>query len=438
MLNVNKSIEGEKKRSRYQQVGMGKYKVPILLLCVFFNLHHNARTYSPLEREIEAKLKLLNKPAVKSIRSQDGDIIDCVNIYEQPAFDHPALKNHSIQRVPNFLLESQISRTGDGFNVSSDVYQTWQKSGSCPEETVPIRRIRKEDLLRAVSLARFGQKPPEVFVNSINPTNLNFSNLNANDGVVDLKNRSDALLVAYAFQFIGAQANINVWNPKVEKPEDFTTAQIWLKAANGPDNFESIEAGWTVNPKLYGDHNTRFFVYWTKDTYKSTGCFDLTCKGFVQTNKDIALGATLGPVSVPSHQQYEINVGIFRDNSGNWWLKVKNNIPVGYWPKELVSNLQSSASLVQWGGQVFSYEVKKTPHTGTQMGSGEEAYNKFGVACYMGGVRIKDNSQALKYPSFVSTHAIEPYCYSAFNDAPYGKDPVFYFGGAGRRPPHCP
>jgi len=118
---------------------------------------------------------------------------------------------------------------------------------------------------------------------------------------------------------------------------------------------------------------------------------------------------------------------------------VKNNIPVGYWPKELVGNLQDSASLVQWGGQVFSYEVKtKPPHTGTQMGSGEEAYNKFGVACYMGGVRIKDNSQALKYPSFVSTHAIEPYCYSAFNDAPYGKDPVFYFGGAGRKPPHCP
>jgi len=49
-----------------------------------------------------------------------------------------------------------------------------------------------------------------------------------------------------------------------------------------------------------------------KDTYKSTGCFDLTCKGFVQTNKGIALGATLGPVSSPHQQQYEINVGIFQ------------------------------------------------------------------------------------------------------------------------------
>jgi hypothetical protein len=29
--------------------------------------------------------------------SEDGDIIDCVDIYKQPAFDHPALKNHTIK-----------------------------------------------------------------------------------------------------------------------------------------------------------------------------------------------------------------------------------------------------------------------------------------------------------------------------------------------------
>jgi len=49
-----------------------------------------------------------------------------------------------------------------------------------------------------------------------------------------------------------------------------------------------------------------------KDTYKSTGCFDLTCKGFVHTNKDVALGAILAPISIPFGQQYEINVGIFQ------------------------------------------------------------------------------------------------------------------------------
>ena len=31
------------------------------------------------------------------IQSPDGDIIDCVDINKQPAFDHPLLKNHTIQ-----------------------------------------------------------------------------------------------------------------------------------------------------------------------------------------------------------------------------------------------------------------------------------------------------------------------------------------------------
>ncbi|MCH87384.1 carboxyl-terminal peptidase [Trifolium medium] len=170
----------------------------------------------------------------------------------------------------------------------------------------------------------------------------------------------------------------------------------------------------------------------------STGCFDLTCHGFVQTNKNIVLGGTIGPISIPFHQQYELNYGIFRDNEGKWWLKVKNSIAVGYWPGELIPNL-GTAKLVQWGGQVFSHEVKtKPPHTGTQMGSGDEANNRFGRACYISNVRIKDNSQMLKYPQFVSTYAREPYCYGALNDAPYGKDPIFYFGGPGRNPPYCP
>ncbi|WJX41530.1 hypothetical protein P8452_28871 [Trifolium repens] len=409
---------------------MGKFKGATLFLWMFFALctisvlKIEARTSSTLEREIEAKLKLLNKPAVKSIKSEDGDIFDCVDIYKQPAFDHPALKNHKIQRIPDFLLKFENSSTEEVLNASSAVFQTWQKSGSCPEGTIPIRRIRKEDLLRAASLDRFGQKPQESFMNSTYTTS----------GFVNLPYRSDAYLLTYGFNFIGADANINVWNSKVDKPEDFTTAQIWLKS-DSSDNFETVEAGWMVNPKLYGDHNTRLFIYWTKDTYKSTGCFDLTCSGFVQTNKGVGLGGAIGPIS-SFHQQYELNYGIYLDNGGNWWLKIKHSVPVGYWPKEF---LGQSATMVQWGGQVFSHEVKtKPPHTGTQMGSGEEAHARFGAACYISTVRIKDNSQMLKYPQFVNTHAAEPYCYSAVNDAPYGKDPIFYFGGAGRKPPYCP
>ena len=55
-----------------------------------------------------------------------------------------------------------------------------------------------------------------------------------------------AVLMTYGYNYIGASGEINVWNPRVEKLPEFTTAQIWLK--NGEvNNFESVEAGWTVS-----------------------------------------------------------------------------------------------------------------------------------------------------------------------------------------------
>ncbi|XP_050881849.1 uncharacterized protein LOC127085374 [Lathyrus oleraceus] len=400
-------------------------------------LQVEARALSSLDREIEAKLKLLNKPAVKSIKSEDGDIIDCVHIYNQPAFDHPALKNHTIKTIPSFLLDFEPSSVRGTLNASSEVFQLWQKSGSCPKDTVPIRRIQKKDLLRAYSLELFGRKPPYGH-STTNNTNPNFVNLGVTDDYINLPNRSESHLTAYGFRFIGASANINIWNPNVEKKGDFTTAQIWLKADNG-DNFESVEAGWMVHPELYGDFNSRLFAAWTANSYYTTGCFDVTCAGFVHVGSSTALGATVGPYSSQFNQQYEINIGIFWDEDGNWWLNIKNGTVIGYWPAELLGNLRHTASLVQWGGQVYSDKVKKDPpHTSTQMGSGAAADRRFGFACYMSNIRIKDNSKSLKYPQFVSTYADEPYCYNTLNDVEYGKDPVFYFGGVGQSSPYCP
>lgn len=52
-------------------------------------------------------------------------------------------------------MKKESSKTG-----GSEVKQIWQRSGSCPEGTIPIRRIQKKDLLRAASLQHFGRKPP--------------------------------------------------------------------------------------------------------------------------------------------------------------------------------------------------------------------------------------------------------------------------------------
>jgi len=54
-----------------------------------------------------------------------------------------------------------------------------------------------------------------------------------------------------------------------------------------------------------------FLIAVQKDSYKSTGCFDLTCSGFVQIATEFALGSIVGPYSAKFNQQYELHVGIF-------------------------------------------------------------------------------------------------------------------------------
>ncbi|XP_022941230.1 uncharacterized protein LOC111446601 [Cucurbita moschata] len=362
-----------------------------------------------LSVQIQKKLKLLNKPALHTIYSEDGDIIDCVDIYKQPAFDHPALKNHTIQMEPDWGVDWKMSVE------QNEPFQVWQRSGRCPEGTIPIRRVREQDLLRVNSLDSFGKN---FFYGS--------SKLGAE------VNRSTSILYTAGYNYIGASGQINVWNPKVDLPNDFTASRIWLK--NGPsENFESVEAGWMVNRRLYGDTKTRFSVHWTVDSYKSTGCFDLTCSGFVQTNPKIVLGAVIDPISTRGGQQFIISVGMFQDpRSRNWWLNVQG-WPVGYWPPTLFGYLRHSATLVEWGGEVFSSHVKKVPHTRTAMGSGDYAGRHYRHASYVMLPRIVDNSLQLKYPERVGTWANEPFCYSADNyQRTYATEPVFFYGGPGR------
>ncbi|XP_010532416.1 PREDICTED: uncharacterized protein LOC104808435 [Tarenaya hassleriana] len=109
------------------------------------------------EDEIERYLKQINKPAVKSIKIPDGDIIDCVDIYNQLAFDNPLLKNHTIQMKPSSFpkdLPSTSYKQSEGI-----VTQLWHKYGECPENTVPVRRTTREDILRwRGPLETFGKK----------------------------------------------------------------------------------------------------------------------------------------------------------------------------------------------------------------------------------------------------------------------------------------
>ncbi|KAF8393479.1 hypothetical protein HHK36_021723 [Tetracentron sinense] len=393
-----------------------------MVLTVLSNGVYGKVESKQISLEVDRRLKLLNKPAVKSIMSEDGDIIDCVDIYKQPAFDHPALRNHTIQMRPSFDPETETTTKQQESSLTV-VSQLWQRSGSCPEGTIPIRRIRKHDLLRTTSLENYGRKSPQID-RALNKTDYHddhFAKLNNTGTYFPQFNRSKAVVFTQGYNYIGAKGDINVWNPNVESWDEYSTAQIWLK--NGPsDDFESVESGWVT------------------DSSQKTGCFDLICSGFVQTGHEISLGASIEPVSYELGPQYQITVYIFKDPvTSNWWLQYGNKINIGYWPSSLFSLLSHSSTFVEWGGEVYSSKVGMiAPHTGTAMGSGDFAEGLFGFSSFITKIRIRDYSLSLKYPEWVYTYGDEYNCYNVYNYRQgYPSEPEFYFGGPGRNP-RCP
>ncbi|CAN8221470.1 unnamed protein product [Cochlearia groenlandica] len=363
--------------------------------------------------------------------SEDGDIFDCVDIHKQPAFDHPALKNHKIQMKPTVEFKSKkksMDINGSSIQITS---QIWTKSGTCPVGTIPVRRVSREDISRASSPYLFGRKTPYKYNirDKAHPRNITLNNQRP-------QNRSEAVLLAVGFNYIGAESDINVWNPPGVEDDDYSSAQIWLTEGE-TDMFESIEAGWMVNPGVFGDTLTRLFAYWTTDGYHNTGCFNLLCSGFVQTSPNLALGGAIKPVTTNWKMQYYISISMFLDpNEGTWWLRF-NDIVLGYWPSELLIDLRRSATAVQWGGEVYSPNVRKKPHTRTSMGSGQWATQLYGNACFHTNIRIMDYSLQIKYPNFLADFSDEGLCYSTILQCYDKKEPFFYFGGPGHNP-KCP
>ncbi|KAI8569574.1 hypothetical protein RHMOL_Rhmol02G0288600 [Rhododendron molle] len=321
-----------------QQMGILRLLLVLLLSFRLFDYHGAEGTRDLLGREdpeLENQLKLVNKPAVKIIKTQYGDIYDCVDFYKQPAFDHPLLKNHSFhfEMTPTLLPKRKRNQ------VSSEDEKRVHIGligGGCPGGTVPIRRVTKEDLIRETNAS-------EV---------MSFANdqaLRAHYAVVRTRGGQN--------KFNGAGATLSLHNPRVSGRQ-YSAARV--KLINGAD---SIEVGWRVDPTLYGDSKTRGFI--RLDAGQSH-CFNARCPGFILVKSDIPLDLVYPQISIPGKAVYEVPLYIDRDlANGNWWLLMGlDNTEVGFWPKRIFTGLAEMASYAVWGGEVFGPPGTPTPGMG--------------------------------------------------------------------------
>ncbi|CAN1286321.1 hypothetical protein LINPERPRIM_LOCUS19262 [Linum perenne] len=297
----------------------------------------------------------------------------------------------------------------------------WHRKGEyCPEGTVPILRSSIENL---------PPKKPSTRRTS-NYTNLIASKVANNEAhILKLVWLQVAVAALPGQDYHGANAVINVWNPQVE-PNEFSAAQIWVTDGGGT-KIESIEAGWIVSIVTDFNPHPSFFTYWTSDGYQTTGCFNLLCPGFVLLTTRVIVGARLEPVSTYGGIQKIVRIRITQDlKSGNWFLYFQGEL-VGYWPAELFKNLNTSATLMEWGGEIINNKANGT-HTGTQMGSGHFPTEGDGKAAYFTNLEYVDGGGLVNSATGVMSETSRSECYDIAVKDPDEKFGVYFlFGGPG-------
>ncbi|KAI5012183.1 hypothetical protein ZWY2020_024317 [Hordeum vulgare] len=318
--------------------------VTLFLSYSFFSCGRGrSSTFSESDFEVERELKMLNKPYFKSFK------FDCVDIYKQPAFDHPLLKNHKIQLPPNSSSGIVLPTTGE----------------SCPNGTVPIRRTLKEDLVRGGALPPV-YKPTQDYTSGIDGQHFALVLLDSEKGETIQSAR--AVLEVYYLPMPSNAAS---------------TAQM-LVVDDRRSNVTVVQAGWHIDPGREGDGQSRLTVYWTADDYKQTGCPNMQCPGFVVANQYIAPGTAL-----PSGSS--IDLAIFRDGqTGNWLVSV-NGLIVGYFPPAIVKGMDGSTQ-VQAGGTVYAPPGNRSPPMGSGIAPGPNSNNgaaKFKWLAVRGSKKIK-------------------------------------------------
>ncbi|WJX64848.1 hypothetical protein P8452_49581 [Trifolium repens] len=351
--------------------------------------------HNVLEDDLERHLNLINKARVTSIQTKSGYLVDCVDINKQPAFDHPLLKNYKLQRKPSV-------------NISPTKHINGLEKVMCPKGTVPIQRITKDDLIRGKAL-----------FNEI-------SQLTDNSVVT----HSAHVYLKYELgSYYGVNGITSVYNPKVVNGQS-SSGHVFVSKGNG-DGMNKIVAGWHVSPQIYNDSATHFFLLWTPDNFKS-GCYNLLCSGFVQTDESYHIGAPITKTSTYGGEIVEMPISIRQDKPyGNWVLRLVDR-DIGHFPKVIFSDFES-ADEVGWGGSTSTPAGVASP----PMGSGDFPNDDFIYGAYFREVGFRDNAyngiDHGPYKNFIDTYNDGVGCYGvAFYGDQGGK--VGYslmFGGTG-------
>jgi hypothetical protein len=371
----------------------------------------------------------------RTLQTDGGRRIDCMDIAAQPALQNPLLRGHQIERPPEELGAAKpIDAARPAIQPEALFELGTQTRARCPDGTVPIPEVSLADVSRFKSLDDYFSKTPAPVDGNgvpIEPPHTGPTSLHQ---------------YAHAYRWVtnwGAETSISINRFNTELSSEFSLGQIWVVAGSG-SGLQTLEAGAQHYRDLYGDDNPHLFIYSTRGNYApGTGCYNNSCGDFVQLSSTYYPTMTLGPISTIGGAQYEVNMHWAKaGDTGSWWLSVQGQW-VGYYPRSLYTAAANRASLIDYGGEIIDRQTGGR-HTTTDMGSGEFAAAGWTRAAFMRLIRYNDSNPSGAGITWAEATGLTPTqsdaaCYSIwltpYEDASWHW--YFWYGGPGYANPAC-
>ena len=328
-----------------------------------------ARTFADMKSYVSALYASVDAKAVShSFVDANDTAFDCIPVSQQPALRGSTQPLPNAPDIPIIKTSGMRGALKPVSPLSADQKDRFGNAMACATRTIPMARITLDGLAKFTSLDAFFRKSPN------------------GGGLPPLNTVAPAVTAthryAHAYQSadnLGGHSYLNVWAPAIWANQIFSLSQHWYVGGSG-SGLQTAEVGWQVYPQLYSSTMPVFFIYWTADGYNQTGCYNLTCGAFVQTNSSWAIGGALSPSSTLNGPQYEVEVAYYL-YQGNWWLYVNGTTSdnaIGYYPGTIYNGgaLSNNASYIDYGGEVVG--TTSFP----PMGSGQFASAGYGNAAY--------------------------------------------------------
>lgn len=341
----------------------------------------------------------------------DEGYFDCVTVESQPS-----LRGKDGKQLPTPPEPSASDAKPDPSAKAADspltlgLRDAFGNAVSCAAGTIPMQRISLDRMTRFATVQEFLAKKP--------------GGAGSGGGAEIQATRQ----YAYGYQNVnnhGGNSILNLWNPSA----NFSISQQWFSTGSGSTT-QTVEGGWIKYPAKFGNSSVTF-IFFTPNNYAS-GCYNLDCSGFVQTNSNWALGGAWSAYSVIGGAQYIFTMQ-WKWYQGNWWLYLKGSgaiEAVGYYPGSVFNGGAMATAAVR---SLYGGETAPNGATWPPMGSGRFASGGFAQAAYQRNIFYISTADVSVWNSLTPV-ATAPSCYTiAYTPSSSGGSwgTYFYFGGPG-------